>query len=99
MSLYGEGLYRAPDGAFATGTQRSRTRLEAGLWEIPDGRGQFLTPVPTPETKTPCPSSVYALSKYDQEQLCLTIGRAYSIPTVALRFFNVFGPRQALSNP
>jgi dTDP-L-rhamnose 4-epimerase len=55
--------------------------------------------VATPETKAPRLSSVYALSKYDQECLCLMIGRAYSIPTVALRFFNVFGTRQALSNP
>src|SRR5205085_5829413 len=48
---------------------------------------------------TPTLSSVYALSKYDQEQLCLVVGRAYGIPTAALRFFNVFGPRQALGNP
>ena len=43
--------------------------------------------------------SVYALSKYDQERLCLMVGGAYDIPTVALRFFNVYGPHQALSNP
>jgi dTDP-L-rhamnose 4-epimerase len=42
---------------------------------------------------------VYALSKYDQEQMCLILGRAYQIPTVALRFFNVYGTRQSLSNP
>jgi dTDP-L-rhamnose 4-epimerase len=42
---------------------------------------------------------VYALTKYDQERLCLVFGEAYSIPTVALRFFNVYGPHQALSNP
>ena len=55
--------------------------------------------MPTPETKAPSLASVYALSKYDQERLCLMIGRAYGIPTVALRFFNVYGTRQALSNP
>src|SRR2546421_739180 len=55
--------------------------------------------LPTPETKTPRLASVYALGKYDQERLCMMIGRAYAIPTVALRFFNVFGTRQALSNP
>jgi dTDP-L-rhamnose 4-epimerase len=49
--------------------------------------------------KPPSLASVYALSKYDQERLCLLVGRAYAIPTVALRFFNVYGPRQALSNP
>jgi dTDP-L-rhamnose 4-epimerase len=58
-----------------------------------------LIPVPTPETKTPSLKSIYALSKFDQERMCLTLGRAYNIPTVALRFFNVYGPRQALSNP
>mgnify|MGYP001466628670 FL=1 len=57
------------------------------------------TPVATPETKQPDLASVYALSKYDQERLCLIVGRAYGIPAVALRFFNVYGPRQALSNP
>jgi len=57
------------------------------------------TPLPTPEYKKPNLSSVYALSKYDQERLCLITGKAYNIPTTALRFFNVYGTRQALSNP
>jgi len=61
--------------------------------------GQQLAPMPTPETKSVRLESVYALSKYDQERMCLVLGRAYGIPTVALRFFNVFGTRQALSNP
>ncbi|MFQ6672344.1 MAG: NAD-dependent epimerase/dehydratase family protein, partial [Candidatus Tectimicrobiota bacterium] len=55
--------------------------------------------VPTPETKPPVPTSIYAISKRDQEELTLTIGRAYDLPTVALRYFNVYGPRQALGNP
>jgi dTDP-L-rhamnose 4-epimerase len=42
---------------------------------------------------------VYALSKFDQEQLCLVFGQSYGVPTIALRFFNVYGPHQALSNP
>ena len=99
MSLYGEGLYRASDGTLSAGVQRALAPLKAGAWEIHDVNGQPLTPIPTPETKTPSPASVYALSKYDQEQLCRTVGQAYRMPTVALRFFNVFGPRQALSNP
>src|SRR6185436_10541756 len=56
-------------------------------------------PVPTNEDKPLYPSSVYAISKQDQEQFCLVVGRAYDIPVVALRYFNVYGPRQALSNP
>jgi dTDP-L-rhamnose 4-epimerase len=55
--------------------------------------------VPTPESKAAANSSVYALTKYDQECLALLYGSAYGVPTVALRFFNVYGPRQALANP
>jgi dTDP-L-rhamnose 4-epimerase len=73
--------------------------LRRADWEWRDADGTPLTPVPTPETKTPALASVYALSKFDQERMCLMIGRAYNIPTVALRFFNAYGPRQALSNP
>jgi dTDP-L-rhamnose 4-epimerase len=99
MSLYGEGLYRTEAGAFVPGEERPLEQLRRAEWELTDDNGATLEPVPTPETKTPSLSSVYALSKFDQERLCLMIGRAYSIPTVALRFFNVFGTRQALSNP
>lgn len=99
MSIYGEGLYRTEDGELVQNADRSRDRLAEAQWEPCDDQGRPLTPIPTPETKTPSLSSVYALSKYDQERLCLMIGRAYNIPTVALRFFNIFGTRQALSNP
>lgn len=99
MSIYGEGLYRAPDGTTHAGKERSIEDLRAGAWEVRDAQGRTLAPVPTPEDKEPFLASVYALSKYDQERMCLMIGRAYGLPTVALRFFNVFGPNQALSNP
>ncbi len=99
MSLYGEGLYRRTDGTLVPGWERSMAQLRQGQWELMDEHGCPLTPVPTPESKQPTLASVYALSKYDQERLCLMIGKVYGIPTVALRFFNVYGPRQALSNP
>jgi dTDP-L-rhamnose 4-epimerase len=99
MSIYGEGLYRRQDGAIVAGPERSLEQLRAADWELHDEQGAPLVPVPTSEEKVPTLASVYALSKFDQERLCLMIGRAYSIPTVALRFFNVFGTRQALSNP
>ncbi|HWK08584.1 MAG TPA: NAD-dependent epimerase/dehydratase family protein [Vicinamibacterales bacterium] len=99
MSLYGEGLHRAPGGELREGRERPLEQLRAGDWEVRGVDGTVLEPVPTPESKTPSLSSVYALSKFDQERMCLMIGRAYGIPTVALRFFNVFGTRQALSNP
>jgi dTDP-L-rhamnose 4-epimerase len=99
MSLYGEGLYRRADGTTVSHVERSLDQLRAGEWEPRDDDGGQLAPLPTPESKPPRLSSIYALSKFDQECMCLTIGRAYGIPTVALRFFNVYGTRQALSNP
>ncbi|PYQ29082.1 MAG: nucleoside-diphosphate-sugar epimerase [Acidobacteria bacterium] len=99
MSLYGEGLYRAPDGQCVGGACRTLDQLKVREWELRGDGGETLMPVPTPETKPPSLASVYALSKFDQERLCLMIGKSYNIPTVALRFFNIYGPRQALSNP
>jgi dTDP-L-rhamnose 4-epimerase len=99
MSLYGEGLYRAADGTLVSGVERSLAQLQSHDWELRGFNGEILKPIPTPETKSPALASAYALSKFDQEQLCLMLGRAYRIPTTALRFFNVYGPRQALSNP
>lgn len=99
MSVYGEGLFRDGDGNVVPGPERTLTQLKARRWEVFDKTGNPLLPIPTPETKTPALASVYALGKYDQERMCLLIGNAYGIPTVALRFFNVYGTRQSLSNP
>jgi dTDP-L-rhamnose 4-epimerase len=99
MSIYGEGLYRSGTQVISSNVERSMLQLRAGMWEPADAHGNILEPIATPETKPPALSSVYALSKYVQERMCLMIGRAYNIPTVALRFFNVYGPRQSLSNP
>jgi dTDP-L-rhamnose 4-epimerase len=99
MSVYGEGLYRDEEGNVREAGDRTLEQLKLGDWEVRDDRGRALTPLPTPEDKRPALASVYALSKYDQERLCLILGRAYGIPTVALRFFNTYGPYQALSNP
>jgi len=102
MSIYGEGAYRRsarPAGGLILSAGRTPDQLRAGVWEPHDADGTPLEPVPTSETKPPCLASIYALSKYDQECMSLMIGRAYRIPTLALRFFNVYGPRQSLSNP
>ena len=98
MSVYGEGLYRDARGELYSPPERPLEQLRRGRWELLRN-GESLVPVPTPEDKPLAPSSVYALSKLDQERLCLMIGQAYGIPTVALRFFNIYGTRQALSNP
>src|SRR5438046_1572068 len=74
-------------------------QLERGEWEPVGPNGERLRPLPTAENKPPSLSSIYALGKYDQERMCLLFGSAYDVPTTALRFFNVYGPHQALSNP
>lgn len=99
MSIYGEGLYLGADGKAGPGAERSREQLQARRWELHGPDGEPLRPIPTPEWKPPALPSQYALSKFDQEKMCLMLGRAYGIPAVALRFFNAYGPRQALSNP
>jgi dTDP-L-rhamnose 4-epimerase len=99
MSVYGEGCYHGDDGLPRPARERTLEQLRAGDWEVKDEDGRALTPMATTEDKLPALPSVYALSKYDQERMCLLAGKAYSIPTVALRFWNAYGPRQALSNP
>lgn len=99
MSVYGEGSYIKCDSNNYVNIERNIEQLKNGIWEPHYCNGINIKPVATPETKPPSISSVYALSKYDQERMCLIIGRVYNIETIALRLFNVYGPRQALSNP
>ncbi len=100
MSVYGEGAYACPNCGPAYPWGRPEAQLAARDWEVRcPACAAVLEPRPTPEDKPLRPESVYAVTKRDQEELALTVGRAYRIPTVALRFFNVYGPRQALSNP
>ena len=98
MSVYGEGAYETFDGEPVV-AERTPEQLDRGTWDLLDDLGRPLRPLATPETKEPALASVYALTKYDQERLCLMVGSAYDVPAVALRFFNTYGTRQALSNP
>lgn len=101
MSIYGEGAYRCEKCNIEVNPfLRPADQLAAHDWEFKCGEcGSLLRTIGTPETKPLFPTSVYAVSKQDQEQYCLAVGRAYGIPTVAFRYFNVYGTRQALSNP
>jgi dTDP-L-rhamnose 4-epimerase len=99
MSIYGEGRYTRPDGREPIATTRSLDQLRRHEWELRDPDGVELSPAPTDEGKPLDATSIYALTKADQEKMVLMIGGAYGIPSVALRFFNIYGPRQALSNP
>ena len=100
MSIYGEGQYACPACGPVAPSLRGVPQLSAHEWEMRcPSCGKTADPRPTPESKPLAPTSVYAVSKRDQEELCLSVGRSYRLPTVALRYFNVYGPRQALSNP
>ncbi len=99
MSVYGEGLYLTSSGEPCMQASRTTEQLKAHNWEMAGPDGSPLIAAPTPESKQPSLASVYALSKFDQEQMCLMVGRAYGVATVALRFFNAYGPFQSLSNP
>ncbi|MEX0742386.1 MAG: NAD-dependent epimerase/dehydratase family protein, partial [Phycisphaeraceae bacterium] len=85
MSIYGEGMYEDAEGRPRPNAVRSEARMRSKHWDPVDESGQPLVPVATPETKPPRLASIYALSKFDQEQMCLITGRAYGIETVALR--------------
>ena len=100
MSVYGEGEYECNHCGRVYPRLRSFKQLRAKEWEMKcDKCGAEVKHVPTSEDKPLHPTSVYAISKRDQEEMCLTVGRAYDIPIVALRYFNVYGRRQSLSNP
>lgn len=98
-SIYGEGLYGSFNGSVYTTIERRPDRLAKGDFEPRSPDGEVLYPLPTPEGKEPSPKSIYALSKYNQEKMCMMIGGTYGIPTVALRLFNVYGPWQGYANP
>jgi dTDP-L-rhamnose 4-epimerase len=99
MSGYGEGTYVTREGNVVFPAPRPLEQLKRGRWECLDANGADLLPRPTTEEKPLRPESVYAITKRDQEEMCLSVGRAYGVPTVAMRMFNVYGPRQSLSNP
>lgn len=98
MSVYGEGLYRTTDGRLMDDVVRVG-RNPDGSWDPQDEEGRPMVPVPTPETKGNGLKSVYAIGKFVQERLTLTLTRQYGMGGSALRLWNAYGPGQALSNP
>ena len=100
MSCYGEGKYQCRDCGPVFPRLRPGAQLAARDWEMKCPRcGSTVQAMPTDEEKPLFPTSVYAITKRDHEEMFLSVGRAYGITTTALRFFNIYGPRQALSNP
>jgi dTDP-L-rhamnose 4-epimerase len=100
MSIYGEGQYRCPEHGETAPAAREALQLRVKNWELHcPVCGGDMAPVATPESKPLQCTSIYALSKKDQEEMTLLFGRTYNVPVVALRYFNIYGTRQSLSNP
>ncbi len=100
MSIYGEGKYECASHGAVYPALRPAEQLQRRDWEMRCPLCHHpVKPLPTDEGKPLHSTSIYAISKRDQEEMCLCLGRAYNFPTVALRYFNVYGSRQALSNP
>jgi dTDP-L-rhamnose 4-epimerase len=100
MVVYGEGSYRCPDHGVFHPPRRPLAQLRRRDWDPRcPSCGLVAEPVPTREDAPLRPTSVYGITKRDQEELVLVLGRAYGMEAVALRYLNVYGPRQALGNP
>lgn len=100
MSTYGEGSYICEKCGKVNPKLRDLSQLEQKDWELNCPLcGKKVKPMPTQEDKPQNCTSIYALTKKEQEKICLLIGDTYGINTTALRLFNVYGSRQALSNP
>ncbi|MBI4651747.1 SDR family NAD(P)-dependent oxidoreductase [Candidatus Desantisbacteria bacterium] len=100
MSIYGEGEYNCAKCGRLAPELRSMPQLLEHNWELKCPEcGEEISPIPTSENKKVIPNSIYSITKRDHEEMFLVVGRAYDIPTVAFRYFNVYGSRQALSNP
>lgn len=100
MSLYGEGSVACTACGTTDPPLRPASQLEVGDFEVHCPKCNAVAkPAPTREDARLVPTTIYAITKRDQEEMVHCVGAAYGIPTVALRLFNVYGPRQALSNP
>jgi dTDP-L-rhamnose 4-epimerase len=100
IGVYGEGAYRCATHGAVAPTIRTEAQLAARDWEQRCPQCQaHVGSVPTPEDKPLYRDNIYSMTKYHQEEMVLLIGKTYGIPAVAPRFFNVYGPRQSLSNP
>src|SRR5688572_27771489 len=100
IGVYGEGAYRCPACGPVAPAVRPVEQLRKREWEQRcPSCGALAEPVPTPEDKPLYRDNIYSMTKYHQEEMVLLIGKTYGIPAVAPRFFNVYGPRQSLSNP
>ncbi len=99
-TVMGESTCRCPEHGIVYPGLRPADQVQRGEWELkcPDCEGT-VDPVAMSEDRPLRPASVYGMTKKDQEEMCLLLGRSWKLPVVAFRFFAVYGPRQSLRNP
>lgn len=98
QAVMGEGLYVCAEHGWQTPHMRPEAQLREGRWDVGcPVCGKSVTPQATPESVAN-PQNPYAMSKYSQELIALNLGRRYGIPTVAMRYSIVQGPRQSVYN-
>lgn len=98
QAVAGEGVFQSKSGKMVSPDLRPLLQLQSGQWDFMDpDTGEVLQWIPTPETHAN-PQNQYALSKYSQELMTLAFGRRYDIPSVAMRYSIVQGPRQSFYN-
>jgi dTDP-L-rhamnose 4-epimerase len=100
MSVYGEGKYLCSRCGVVYPPLRSLNQMKLGQWEIKcPNCSASVAPLPIDEEKPLAPTTIYGITKRDQEDLIMTVAKAFDIPAICLRYFTVYGPRQSLSNP
>ncbi|WP_369769577.1 NAD-dependent epimerase/dehydratase family protein [Flavobacterium sp. WC2416] len=98
-SIYGEGKYKHPKLGVVYPTHRKEADMLAGNFELTYGDDQILELLATDEDSKIHPSSVYGITKQNQEQMIMTVCPTIGIAPVGFRYQNVYGPGQSLSNP
>lgn len=98
-SIYGEGKYLSPELGVVYPTHRNAEDLDKGDFEVKYPNSSLLRLVSTDEESKIHPSSIYGITKQNQEQLIMTVCPTIGIASVAFRYQNVYGPGQSLKNP
>jgi dTDP-L-rhamnose 4-epimerase len=98
-SIYGEGKYRSEKLGFVYPNHRTAEQMDMGNFEVQFPGCDTLEVMPTDENSKIHPSSVYGITKQNQEQMIMTVCPTLGISPIAFRYQNVYGPGQSLKNP
>lgn len=98
-SIYGEGKYNSKELGVVYPKHRTSNFMDKGDFDVKYPGCEQLELMATDEESKIHPSSVYGITKQNQEQMVMTVSPTIGIKPVAFRYQNVYGPGQSLSNP